>query len=250
MINKNDLIKIARLYEMRPWQQEKHYIQSLILVAIGKEPVVLKGGTYLWFFNNLPRFSEDLDFTASGRLSKNLPEMVSESLEFFGVDNALKIISDNEKTLSFRVSAKGPLNTLDIDLCYVYIEINRREKIILKPVSILTKIEPYGLPIKVLSGMHLSEVAAEKIRAILTRSKARDVYDLWFLIKEGYTPQLKIVEEKLNHYEKNFSLELFTEKLKKTENIWVKELKPILFGHLPEFQGAFEFLINKVKEIS
>ncbi len=35
MINKNDLIKIARLYGMHPWQQEKHYIQSLILVTIG-----------------------------------------------------------------------------------------------------------------------------------------------------------------------------------------------------------------------
>lgn len=128
MINKNDLKKIARLYEMRPWQQEKHYIQSLILVAMGKEPVVLKGGTYLWLFNNLPRFSEDLDFTASGRLSKNLPEMVSESLEFFGVDNALKIISDDEKIVSFRVGAKGPLNTSDIDLCHVYIEISRRGK--------------------------------------------------------------------------------------------------------------------------
>jgi hypothetical protein len=249
MINKNDLIKIAKLYGMRPWQQEKHYIQSLILVAMGNKQVVLKGGTYLWFFHNLPRFSEDLDFTTSGRLSKNLPETISESLKYFGVDNALKIISDDEKTLSFRVSAKGPLNTSDIDLCHVYIEISKREKIILKPVSISTKTEPYGLPIKVLSGMYLSEAAAEKIRAILTRNKARDVYDLWYLMNKGYTPQMKVVEEKLNYYEKNFSLELFTEKIKETENFWKKELKPILFGQLPDFQGVFKFLIMKVKEI-
>ncbi len=38
MIDKETLIKLAKLNNLRPWQQEKHYIQSLILVALSEHP--------------------------------------------------------------------------------------------------------------------------------------------------------------------------------------------------------------------
>lgn len=34
-----------------------------MLNALYDEQLVFKGGTYLWLFHGLPRFSEDLDFT-------------------------------------------------------------------------------------------------------------------------------------------------------------------------------------------
>ena len=121
---------------MTPWQQEKHYVQALALNAISELPLVFRGGTYLWFFHGLGLFSEDLDFTASEALRKGIPEKTSESLELFGVENALKKITDDEKTLSFRISAKGPLNTEAKDMCVVYVEISRREPVIEKRISL------------------------------------------------------------------------------------------------------------------
>lgn len=249
MISKETLVKIAKLFGVRPWQQERHYIQFLVLTTLADEPIVLKGGTYLWLFYNLQRFSEDLDFTATSTLSKKITEIVSESLGFYGVENVIKIITNNDITFSFRVAAKGPLNTSEKDLCYVYVEISKREPIFLKPIPIATKTEPYGLPVKILSGMDLSEVAAEKIRAIYTRDKARDVYDLWFLLKKGYLPDANIFKKKLAYYEMNFSSELFTIKLKQKEAIWQKELKPLIFEKLPEYKEVFDFIITSLRLI-
>jgi len=249
MISREELLRIAKLYGMRSWQQEKHYIQSLILVSIEDIPIVFKGGTYLWFFYGLPRFSEDLDFSAFGETNKNLPGEVSRSLELFGVENSLKLITNDDKTLSFRLSAKGPLNTSDIDLCHVYVEISKREEIIMKQTSIHTKTEPYGLPVKILRGMNLYEVAAEKVRTLLIRDKVRDLYDLWFLAKKGYVPQKALINEKLRFYNLEFSFSVFAEKLQRKEGFWLREVKPILFDVPPDFKSVFEYLTEIFKGI-
>ena len=249
MINKNELLQIAKLFGMRPWQQEKHYVQSLILVAIADYAVVFKGGTYLWFFHKLPRFSEDLDFSAFDEIDENLPEYISNALYLFGVENNTKLISNDNRTFSFRISAKGPLNTSLIDLCHVYVEISKREKIILKQMPISTTLEPYGLPIKILRGMNLHEVSAEKTRTVLTRNKARDLYDLWFLIRQGFVPNKDLINEKLKFYNEEFSFPNFENKVMDYKNIWNRELKPIIFGKVPDFQLVYGEIISLFKNI-
>ena len=57
--------------------------------------LVFKGGTYLWFFQGLQRFSEDLDFTLSGRLSANTAQKVSEGVRIYGMDNEVKTLTNN-----------------------------------------------------------------------------------------------------------------------------------------------------------
>ena len=71
MIDKELIYRLVKLNNLRPWQQEKHYIQSLILEVVADEPLIFKGGTYLWFFHGLQRFSEYLDFTVNGKLEKS-----------------------------------------------------------------------------------------------------------------------------------------------------------------------------------
>lgn len=239
MINKETLISFARLNNLRPWQQEKHYIQNIILIALSNYPLVFKGGTYLWFFHGLNRFSEDLDFTAVERLSLDLDQKTSHALKLFGVENTIKKISDEERSFSFRISAKGPLNTSDIDLCHVYVEISKREKVILKPLSFELNNAAYSLPVKIISGMSLDELASEKVRAIITRGAVRDVYDLFFLIrKKNAKFNLKIINEKLKYYDIAFSKELFYKKLEKKKKEWDKELKQLVFGKFPKHEDA------------
>ncbi len=174
MISKSELLEIAKLMGMKPWQQEKHYVQYLVLTGIAEEPLVFKGGTYLWLAHGLQRFSEDLDFTASEVLTHDVAQKVSRNLELFGVENTIKPIKNNGTTLSFRISAKGPLSTSKIDECVVYVEISKREQVLGKPLPVKLDYPPYVLPLKMIPGMTLDEVGAEKVRAILTRQKGRE----------------------------------------------------------------------------
>jgi len=241
MIEKKELLEIAKLKGLKPWQQEKHYIQAVMLEILAEQPLVLKGGTYLWFFHSLPRFSEDLDFTAKEKFLKNLPENVSKSLELFGIHNKSKTITDNATTLSFRVSAQGPLNTAEIDECRVYVEISKREEIAKKPLAIKLDFPEYRLPTKTVSGMDLEEVGAEKCRAIMTRENARDLYDLYYLIEKKKIPfNHQLVQKKISYYNKKFSKKEFLQKTEKKQESFTKELKSIVFDDIPDFKKTIK----------
>ena len=236
MISKSELISIAKLMGMSPWQQEKHYIQYIALESIAEEPLVFKGGTYLWLAHGLSRFSEDLDFTASGQISGTIAEKVSANLRLFGIENQVKYITNNETTQSFRISAKGPLNTAKIDECIVYIEISKREQILKKALPVKLDYPAYSIPIKIISGMALDEVGAEKVRAILTRQKARDIYDLYYLVsKKRIKFDVDLVNSKLQYYKMNFSASLFLNSVTSKQDYYARELKGLVFGELPPF---------------
>jgi predicted nucleotidyltransferase component of viral defense system len=241
MIEKKELLELAKLNGLKPWQQEKHYIQAAILEILAEQPLVFKGGTYLWFFHGLPRFSEDLDFTAKEKLQENLPETVSKSLELFGIQNKIKTITTNETTLSFRISVKGPLNTVQLDECRVYVEISKREEVSKKALPIKLDFPAYNLPTKRISGMDLEEVAAEKTRAILTRDKARDVFDLQYLIeKKSVAFNQELANRKLEFYGTNFSTKQLLEKTRQKKAFFEKELKNLVFTELPSFKQAMQ----------
>ena len=44
------------------------------------------------------------------------------------------------------------------------------------------------------------EILAEKIRAVMTREKGRDIYDLWFLLSLGVEINTEMVLDKLKYY--------------------------------------------------
>ena len=87
MISEKQAMEIAKIKSLKPWQEEKHYVMSVALMGLSEEPLVFKGGTYLWFFHGLPRFSEDLDFTATAKTTSPVEEKVSKTLKLFGIEN-------------------------------------------------------------------------------------------------------------------------------------------------------------------
>jgi len=82
----------------------------------------------------------------------------------------------------------------------------------------------------------LEEILAEKVRALTWRGKARDLYDLWFLLKKGIKIDLDLVNEKLSYYKKEFDLKEFMENIRRTRAVWKQELKPVIVGSLPDFE--------------
>jgi len=83
----------------------------------------------------------------------------------------------------------------------------------------------HDLPNYFLLALNQEEILAEKIRAILTRYKARDVYDLNELLISGVPIDFELVNKKLQTYNKTFKREEFVEKLEEKRTIYVEEIK-------------------------
>ena len=211
--------------------------------------MVFKGGTYLWFFGGLDRFSEDLDFTQNGKISPNIPDIVSRDLKLYGIENEMKIMKDDDLGLSFRIAALGPLHTSDKDRCFVYVEISRREPVILKQVPLKLDFPEYQLQVHRIPGMALQEVGSEKVRAILTRKKARDIYDLHYLVtRKGIGFDQDLIDEKLRFYQNIFSAKEFVDQLESREKQFKRELVGTVFGELPEYSSVVETLRKWINE--
>lgn len=247
MISGETLLKIAKMEGLKPYQEEKKYIQTLILRAISNSAsLVFKGGTALFLLYGLNRFSEDLDFTATSNLDfTGLLKEVSDSLQLMNIRNET-MEYDSIAGFSGRIKAYGPLNSNERDACFVKIDISTREKISLK--ADLKEIDsnfPDLLPFS-LQVMNEAEILAEKTRAVITRNQARDVYDLYFLLKKGIKFDVSLSNKKLEYYKLKFSIELLEKSLEKKKDIWKQELNPILIGNLPNFNGVKSLIIEKV----
>jgi len=92
--------------------------------------------------------------------------------------------------------------------------------------------------------MQEKEILAEKIRAILTRDKARDVYDLWFLLRRGVEFDLNLIEEKLKYYNEEWNKTKFLKKLFEKEKILEIELTSII-KKVPKFREV----LNTIKKM-
>lgn len=96
--------------------------------------------------------------------------------------------------------------------------------------------------------MQLEEVGAEKLRAIMFREKARDLFDLFFLIKAkqiGFNKEL--VNQKLSYYGASFSFTKLKQKISRIQAHYESELKSIVFSEIPEFKECKKTIENWAK---
>jgi len=248
MLDKNQILAIAKTRRLSPWQEEKRYVQALMLYSLSIFPIVAKGGTYLWYFHGLNRFSEDLDYTAEEKLKGDMAQDVSRTLQLFGVRNVVKIVKDDRYTFSFRIGAQAPLYRTEKDTCYVNVEISRRERVLTEAISLALDEPFYGIPMIYLKGMNLKEVLSEKIRAVMVRGSARDLYDMWFIIgKKMEEPDKGLIDKKLAFYGRSFDKSHFLARVKGIGKYWHHELKPIVIGTLPKFEDVKEDVINFIQ---
>lgn len=239
MLTKEELKDIARLSRLKVHQQEKHYIQTLVLSSLYSalsDELVFKGGTALFFCYGLNRFSEDLDFT----MVKETPierarDRIAHDLSLLGVRNRISEIETAPVSVSFKIGTEGPLFTKEIERCFVNIEISKREAVEGFEVKEIKPVYPDTLPFTVCI-MKQEEILAEKIRAVLMRNYARDIYDLHFLINQNIPLRFDVVARKLLYYKKQFSKEEFLKRVYDREAIWEAELKPLVIGKLPPFE--------------
>ena len=247
MITKEELKEIARFSHFKLYQQEKHYIQTIILNSIYStinDELIFKGGTCLLFFYGLNRFSEDLDFTLKNEIDiKKIMTNLKKDLEALGLNHRISEIKENDISLSFKIGVEGPLFNKEIERCFVSIEISKREIVYNQIVKELKS--PYGNILGFnINVMNEKEILAEKVRALMTRNTARDLYDLYFLLKNKVTVELDLINKKLSYYNKKFNKKEFIDSIKAKKDIWFSELSPLIIGNLPEFKETAKFVKN------
>ncbi len=242
MIGKDELKQASRLSGLRVTQQEKNYVQIAILRSIysrvSKE-LLFKGGTALFFTENLNRFSEDLDFTLNGSIPlEGIMSGVVSDLNYLGIVSSGKTMSDNGLGLSLRIASQGPLFSGPKTTVYTRIDVSKRPDVFLE-ASVKTLKPMYSdLPEFSLAVLNPSEIIAEKIRAIYSRKQARDVYDLYFLFEKGIRSSLDIINKKLSPYDLRFAMDSFDKKLSEKSDIWHAEMDPLIIGTIPEFEAV------------
>jgi len=241
MLNYDELVNIGRLKRLSPINTEKDYLQDIVLLSIysrvGNE-LVFKGGTCLYKVYGLDRFSEDLDFTLSKKYTiKKLTENIIRDIDLFNIKCRIKEIKEYKNEINVRMLFNGPLYRGSKAMqCFIPLNISLREKIVLDAKKETIRPIYREVPTFDVFAMREEEILAEKIRAILTRDKPRDVYDLWFLLKyKGISINLKLVDKKLKYYDIIFNRKDLIDGIKRKKQLWNSDLKNLIIGELPDF---------------
>jgi predicted nucleotidyltransferase component of viral defense system len=188
------------------------------------------------------RLSEDLDFTITEnvepRIMKNGFETIFKSLNSnSGLTFSFGDFESTKYGIFVNVQFTGPLQYKN----RIAHDISLTEKMVDKPVKIVVKPE-YDVPGFEATVYSLNEIVVEKIRSMLQRTRARDYYDVWRLMKEK-KPDVKIVKEllikKCDITDIHFRPELIFEefRLSEAKKYWRLALSR-LTKDLPEFDDV------------
>lgn len=244
MIKKEELARIAEAKRLTIKNAEKDYLLELLLFAISSDSgdsLVFKGGTALYKFYSLNRFSEDLDFTANARRIDiaGIVKLSLRKLSALGVEGKSQIESFGNET-NARLFFKGPLyDGSKESMAFIAVNCSMREKPLTAKKELF--VPSYReLPSFDVFVMGAEEILAEKVRAIFTRNKARDAYDLWFLLKRGIVPDMRMINRKLKLHKLSFSLPDFMRKIDEKEGFFKTDLAGLMIGDVPDFRKIRE----------
>lgn len=189
MIDKRELLEKARQRNLTLQMIEKDYVLGWLLFGASRIPgLVFKGGTALSkiYFPEIWRLSEDLNFAFKGEDLNNPLQQIEKALSH----------SERESGIKFRIKSQH-LNPLYLQLKIQYDALLGRNwvKLDLTREQVLDSVRSRKLkqsysdyPKFSLKVESLEEIFAEKLRALIERSKCRDYYDVWQLLK--LKPQL------------------------------------------------------------
>lgn len=245
MITKDQITIFARKLKTNESTVFREYLQVLFLNKLYKNKashkIFFKGGTAIHFLFGAPRFSEDLDFTV----------MLSEN-EFLTVikDVFNELIKEENVTFKEKktIAGKRFLLTANSSILpyatFINLDFSFREKVLKPEKSTFDTFYPIIFT-SFISHLSKDEICAEKIRAIMTRQKGRDFFDLWYLISKGASINNNLVKEKLNYYKlKNAQLKTLVNKIKLfSEKEFIIDMRPFVpINERSELKEQFSYI--------
>ncbi len=205
MISQSQATQLADIHNIDLYSIYREYLQLVILNELyqleASHDLIFKGGTALRLIYQSPRFSEDLDFNA------NCDHKTTKQL----LDDTFVQIRQHIP----HIYVKYPKSLLGLTAkIYLPLEISKQDLTVKMDFSFRQKILDYNqttvktkFPVSnfaLIRAMTREEILAEKVGAILTRNKARDIYDLWWLLNSGTNWQPNLIKAKLNHLNIDF----------------------------------------------
>lgn len=235
MITQEQIRELSFYYQIDTITIIREYLQLVFLSYLYQErkstKIYFKGGTAIHLLFGSPRFSEDLDFSTEyskseiKKIIKKIEEKIEKELPAFKI---LTLYS-GKKSIRFRAKFEDKTLKYPLTIRLDFTEKDKPQKIITSPL--VTKFPIVIFPI--ISHLSDEEILAEKIRAMLTRGKGRDVFDLWFLFSKEVSFVYQLIAEKLAVVGKKLDKEHL---LKKVREFPEKKLKQDLDRFLPKSQ--------------
>ncbi len=262
MISSAELRRLAGAWNADVTLVERDYVLSWVLAGLYRQPalaqrLVFKGGTALrkCYFPDY-RFSADLDFTilTSISLLELQPEIEAacravtqeSGLQLAPVD--LRALRDvpGEEAYQGRIEYTGPLGRLGGSQPRIKLDLTIYELLVSPPAyrpvhhlysdadRLILSIPAYAL----------EEVLAEKLRAMLRRARARDLYDAWQLFTR-YADRLDFKQARhalvAKAHHKGFTFSRVDDFLTlQNRQIWARSWEPSLQRQIPVLAGYDE----------
>jgi len=202
MISQEYLKEISKESGLHLYQQEKDYLLKLFLYFYYKryEDAVFKGGTCIKYTLELNRFSEDLDFelTTTPKKFKKQVDKTLEDIREVGIENQYLKSEFFEDTYTCEIKFKGPRysgkkhsrNKFRIDA-------GKRLGLVKKPQwTFIDSQYPETKNKIMVYAMNPQEILVEKTIALFERNKGRDLYDVWFMLKNNIKLDHQILTKK------------------------------------------------------
>lgn len=246
LLSKTQIEKLSKtVTDGNAGHAEKLYLQDIILSTVSRETsdeTVFKGGTALLKFYQLDRFSEDLDFTLAGDSDlESLLDKVVRDLENFGARVEERKLEEDDNSFTARLGIQGPLYMVERQsLCFIRMVVSKRndakEMENLRYTPVFQDVNSFDLQV-----LSEREILAEKIRAIRTRDKPRDLYDIYHLLNKGVEIEDKLIQRKLDYYNLEHSKEATVEQAKQLRKSW-EILETLTYSEPPKFSKAIQKL--------
>jgi len=230
----------------------REYLQLVFLNYFYQKnkEIYFKGGTAIRFLFNSFRFSEDLDFTCKNK-NEDVLKYLRTIIPLVENESGFEVDLEAEKKykeLGRRYTLKFQPNKLLKQTLRIKLDFSFREKP-LEITSSLLQMADYPISLmSVIQSCSKEEILAEKIRAMFTRNKPRDLFDLWFLLKQNTLINWQFVIEKMKYYpEVKYSIEILLETLNKIDpKIFERDLGQFL----PEqYREIYPLLISETIEM-
>jgi predicted nucleotidyltransferase component of viral defense system len=224
---------------------EQDYVQALFLQELFRETdgLVFKGGTYLKHAHGLDRFSEDLDFTRYADAAVvDVLTAAANGLDRYGLPARIDQIDRQPNTVLGRLRYEGPLfDGSDRSRGSIALDVSTRDDVIRAP-EWRRLFVPYPETRAVTARcLVVEEAFAEKLRALSTRSRGRDLYDCRFLLQQDVPVEPELFGRKMTAIGESVLVTIST-----TAREWDRELS-VLLDHPPAYDQVLDAVVEAVR---
>jgi len=252
MITPSQVQKLSSQLGIDGFSIMREYLQLLVLDKLYQlklsSQVYFKGGTAIRLLLGSARFSEDLDFdTALNK--KELTGLITQLEKEIQTElptSQIVLLHSGQRSIRYR------LRYQDEEIKYplvIRLDLGINEEPLDPQTSALTTAFPI-IVFPLINHQSPAEILAEKITALMSRGKGRDVFDLWYLLEQGVKIKTDLVQDKFKAAGiKADSAQLTTLLSQRLDKFPLKKLEQDLGKFLPkDKRGVINLLVNRIKQ--